>query len=234
MSKLAQLSSILFLSFQLLACSTMGSVAKGTFIFGTEFYKAQPKVVTDQYPKYFNQTFYTAELFVTDYNEWRLRIVSENDMSNYIESNEIYVDLEYEMDFQTYSKTVPLVFESFSIINVDDKELYAFDFSYSQEGKEFWSEFHELFFLRRKPWFHYPVSPTLPIEVRRYVNSIEYNFVPHWGYLSLRQFMELYRGMQGRRWDEFCFWNNYQYDDSSVCGDIRIEDDPDSIQGAKN
>lgn len=209
------------------SCSTMGKVAKNTFVYGTEFYRAQPKVVTDNYPDYFNRTFYTGALFITDYDVWRIRIVTNEDMFEFIDDNQISVNLEYEFEYQDYRKIVPLVFESYTLIDTGDTELHAYDFAFSAEGKEFWLTFHNLMFQKmERPQFNYIMSPLLSLDHKRTVVSIEYNFVPDWGYLSLREFMELYQGMQGRRWDEFCFWGNYAYDDSSVCGDIRIDDDP--------
>lgn len=220
----------ILLLFVISSCSTMGKVAKNTFIYGTEFYRAQPKIVTDNYPEHFNKTFYTGALFITDYNVWRIRIVSESDMTEFIDENQILVDLEYEFEFQDYRKTVPLIFESYELIETDDAELHAFDFAFSPEGRPFWLTFHNLMFEMKRPWFHYPMSPQLPLEMKRTVTSVEYNFVPDWGFLTLREFMDMFELNTDKKWDEFCFWNNYSYDDTSVCGEIQIEDDPDSRQ----
>ncbi|MDU0113454.1 hypothetical protein RT723_10685 [Psychrosphaera aquimarina] len=216
------------------SCSTMGHVAKGTFKYGTEFYNAQPKVITDNYPTYFKQTFFKGALFITDYDVWKLRILSIQDITEYIENNSIFVDLEYEMDFQNYSKSVPLIFESQSLLESDGRALYAYDFSFSPEGKDFWVTFHDHFFKRDLPSFNYPISPVLPPEIKRNIDSIQYAYVPNWGFLTLREFMVLYSSRNGKRWDEFCFWNNYAYDDSTVCGDIQIEDEPEIIKVTTN
>jgi len=216
------------------SCSTMGKVAKGTYEFGLGVYKAQPKVMTDNYPHLFKQTFYSAELFITDYDLWQIRIVSKTDISIYVEKNDVFVDLEYEMDFQTYRKTVPLVFKGYSILTRNKQEFFAFDFSFSPEGKEFWQTYHERLFKFDRPWFNYPISPILPLEIKREIDSIEYAYVPDWGFLTLREFMNLFRGMKKKRWEEFCFYNNYAYDDSSVCGDIQIEDEPEIIKVTTN
>ncbi|MFT6529787.1 MAG: hypothetical protein ACJAZB_001438 [Psychrosphaera sp.] len=227
-------SILLLVIYQLIACSTMGNVAKGTFKLGTDIYKAQPQKITDNYPFIFKQTFYSSELLITNYADWRIRILSEENLLGYLDNYEVLVDLEYEMEFQVYRETVPLVLESHAIINIHDRELYSFEFSFSKDGEDFWRIFDEHRFNFDKPRFNYLLSPTLPLEQRKHVHSIEYNYVPHWGFLTLRRFMQLYRRMDEKRWDDFCFWNNYAYDDSTVCGDIRIEDDPDSMQGAHN
>lgn len=78
-----------------------------------------------------------------------------------------------------------------------------------------------------KPWFTYQISPALPLEIKSKIEFIHYNYAPNWGGLSLREFMDLFDLNTDKRWDDFCFWSSYSYDDSTVCGDIRVIDNVD-------
>ena len=216
------------------ACSTMGKVAKVSFISVKEIYAVQPESIRTNYPDWMKRTFFTSELLTTDYEKWRVRLHSKANLEQYFLNNKTFTELEYELNFETHRMTVELLFEQKIEVLQDNEQYYAYDFSFSNSGKTLWEDYQYHFYEMEKPWFNYPVSPELPANIKREIESILYNYAPNWGYLSLREFMELFELNTERRWEDFCFWNNYQYDDSSVCGDIRIEDDFDVMQGANN
>jgi hypothetical protein len=202
----------------------MGMVAKGAFISAKEIYGVQPKVIQDNQPLFVKKVFYTAELLTTDYEEWKLRLVSESNLGEYFSYNPVIVELEYEVNFQKYNKKVELLYAQNVEIKIKEKYYFAHEFSFSMDGKEFWLKYHESLFDMDKPWFTYQISPSLPLMIKSKIDHVQYNYAPNWGFLSLREFMDLFDLNTDKRWDDFCFWNNYDYDDSSVCGDIRIED----------
>ena len=224
MMKLALLILLLFIS-TISGCSVMGSVAKGTFISAKEIYQVQPDSIKDNYPTWMKKTFYTAELLTTDYNDWKLRLLSRFNLDDYFADNPVMVELEYEVDYGVHTKIVPLIYLQNSDEDNLETDLYTYDFSFSTEGRAFWLRYHEHLFNMDKPWFTYQISPSLPLDVKSKIDHVQYNYVPNWGYLTLREFMDMFNLNTENRWDDFCFWNNYDYDDSSVCGHIRIEDD---------
>ena len=206
-------------------CSTMGHVAKGTFISAKEIYAVQPEAIRKSYPQFMQKTFFTAELLTTDYDDWRIRIVSTNNLEEYFRNNSVTVELEYELDFNTHNKVVELIYEGKNEFD-GNQSTYFYDFYFSESGKEFWEEYQSSLYQFDKPWFTYQLSPQLPIEIKAKVIAIRYKYAPTWGYLSLREFMELFDLNTDKKWDEFCFLQHYSYDDSEVCGDVRLDDSP--------
>ena len=202
----------------------MGGIAKGSFIAASESYAIQPKAVRDAYPMFVKKTFFTSELLTTNYDDWKIRLVSKKDISGYIHSSPLIARLQYSMDSETFEKEVELIYISESSELLGLQRVYLYEFSFSSSGKTFWQTYNSHLFKFDKPWFLYPISPKVPEHIRPSIMSIQYNYAPNWGYLSLRQFMELFDLNTNERWEEFCSQKVYQYDDSSVCGEIRISD----------
>jgi len=218
--KLPLLILLLFFS-TINGCSVMGGAAKAGFTSVKKIYAVQPDSIRDNYPNWMKKTFFTSELLTTDYSEWKIRMFSEFDLEN----NITLTELEYILNFETYREMTDLRYEGKSEVLEEDVKYFVYDFSFSNTARAFWEQYQYHLYEMDKPWFTYQISPILPAEIKSKIEFIHYNYAPNWGFLSLREFMELFDLNTDKRWDDFCFWNNYGYDDSSVCGDIRIEDD---------
>jgi len=202
----------------------MGTVAKSSFTSIKNLYAVQPESVRKNYPQFVKKTFYTAELLTTDYKEWRIQIISNNDLGSYFEKNETTVALEYELDMVTYSSTASLVYEQQNELYLSEIKYFSHEFSFSSEGREFWQQYNELFFDLKKPCFIYQLSPNLPPSIRKEVKDVRYKYAPNWDFLTLRQFMDLFELITDKRWNDFCKSGNYAYINTSVCGEIKLND----------
>jgi hypothetical protein len=206
------------------SCSTMGVVVKSGLTSAKNLYAVQPESVRKNYPQFVKKNFYTAEMLTTDYKEWKIQIISSDDLGPHFEKNETTVALEYELDMVSYVKAAPLVYEQQNELYLDGIKYFSHEFSFSSEGRIFWQKYNKLLFDLKKPWFVYQLSPILPPSIRKKVKDIRYKYAPNWGFLTLRQFMDLFDLITDKRWDDFCDSRNYAYTNTSVCGEIKLND----------
>ncbi|WP_448563441.1 hypothetical protein [Thalassotalea ganghwensis] len=217
-------SVILFLTVTTLlllsGCSTMGTFAKSTFASAKNVYALQPESVRNNYPHFVKKKFYTSELLTTEYDYWRLRILANKELNLENWHEPILVELAYEVNQQRLKQTVELILIEKSYAKNSEELVVQYDFSFSKNGASFWQEYQQQLFAFNKPWFNFPLSPQLPINIRKSIIAIHYNYAPNWGYLSLREFMDLYDLMTDKHWNEFCEWSDYRYNMATVCGNI--------------
>ena len=217
----------LFLLIALMAnvgCSTLGSMAKSSFSMANGFYQTQPESVRDNYPHFFKKVFYTSELLTTDYRDWKIRLTSTLDIEGYLTNNLILVRLEYELNDELYEQKVPLIYLDKKGRGGSKSEYFTYDFTFSPEGRDFWLGYHKHLFKMSKPWFTYPVSPELPVDIRNNIIGIHYRYAVNWPFLTLKEFMDLFELNTDERWEQFCASKTYLYDAASVCGEVTIND----------
>ena len=211
-----------FILLMLNGCSIMGSVAKSTFSTAKEISAAQPDSIRKKYPEFVKKTFFTSELLTTDYDDWRLRLVSNADITPLFESHTVNIQLSYELDGDLYKHDTHLVLTATNDQLTHKDNTYLYDFKFAKSGKEFWLSYQTHLFNLDKPWFTYTISPKLPQELKEHVTSVNYNYAPSWGYLSLREFMLLFDLMSNERWDDFCQASDYDFDKTPVCGEVNL------------
>jgi hypothetical protein len=206
-------------------CSAMGSVAKSTFYTAKETWDIQPQAVRDAYPLWVQKKFYTSELLLSPIKDWRIKIVSfENISQDLIQGT---VRLQYNLDEIEYSINTPLHLEKVEFSDNDNPSEFSFIFSMnSANATKFWEEYHDYMFKFDKPWFDYFLQPLFKNNpnITKKIKRIEYNFVDNFGFLTLTEFMKYFDFMDDDKWQKFCDNTSYIYNKTGACGVVVIND----------
>jgi hypothetical protein len=218
-----RLSYLVFLCL-LSGCSAMGTVAKSTFYTAQESWNIQPQAVRDSYPLWVKKKFYTAELLLSPLKKWRIKVVSDEDISQDITQGTI--KLSYKLKDVNNFVTVPLTLED--TIKATKK---APEFNYifamnSAEAQQFWQQYNNHIFNLEKPWFDYFLQPEFKTNsnIARKIKRIEYKFVDSFGFLTLKSFMLHFDFLDDDKWQNFCDNTPYSYNKQATCGVVTIND----------